>query len=100
MYICWVNTDIRWQQRFSNFRKGLKKLEEAITLPRQEGASQSFPKMLAAPNAFELFKEGVIHRFEYTHELAWNVIRDYAAYQGNNTIRGSRDATKEGFKMK
>jgi nucleotidyltransferase substrate binding protein (TIGR01987 family) len=31
--------------------------------------------------------------------LAWNVIKDYAAYQGNPDIRGSRDAAREGFAM-
>ena len=25
----------------------------------------------------EILKEGVIQRFEYTHELAWNVMKDF-----------------------
>jgi len=29
----------------------------------------------------ELVRQGWIQRFECTHELAWNVIKDYAAYQ-------------------
>ena len=33
-------------------------------------------------------------RFEYTHELAWNVMKDYAEYQGSSEIRGSRDAIR------
>jgi len=40
----------------------------------------------------EMIKEGLIQRFEYTHELAWNVMKDYSEYQGNSTIGGSRDA--------
>jgi len=47
----------------------------------------------------EILKEGLIQRFEYTHQLAWNVMKDYADYQGNNKISGSRDATREAFKM-
>jgi nucleotidyltransferase substrate binding protein (TIGR01987 family) len=46
-----------------------------------------------------MMKEGLIQRFEYTHELAWNVMKDYAAYQGNSTVGGSRDATREAFQL-
>jgi nucleotidyltransferase substrate binding protein (TIGR01987 family) len=77
--------DIRWEQRFSNFNKALLKLNEGVEINRD--------------TISELEKEGVIQRFEFTHELAWNVIKDYAEYQGNNSISGSRDATREGFKM-
>ena len=48
----------------------------------------------------EMIKEGLIQRFEYTHELAWNVMKDYAAYQGNANVGGSRDATREAFQLK
>lgn len=44
-------------------------------------------------------KEGLIQRFEYTHELAWNVMRDYLVYQGEQNIGGSRDATREAFRI-
>lgn len=47
----------------------------------------------------EMIKEGLIQRFEYTHELAWNVMKDCAAYQGNTMIGGSRDATREAFQL-
>ncbi len=43
----------------------------------------------------ELINEGLIQRFEYTHELAWNVMKDYETYQGYNEIRGSRDAIRK-----
>lgn len=46
----------------------------------------------------DLEQEGVIQRFEYTHELAWKVMKDYFEYQGNMGISGSRDATREAFK--
>lgn len=48
----------------------------------------------------EIIKEGLIQRFEYTHELAWNVMKDYAEYQGNNNVGGSRDATREALQLK
>ena len=31
----------------------------------------------------ELVKEGLIHRFAYTHELAWNVMNDFLQAKGN-----------------
>lgn len=45
----------------------------------------------------ELEEQGLIQRFEFTHELAWNVLKDYFEYQGNADITGSRDATREAF---
>lgn len=48
----------------------------------------------------EMIKEGLIQRFEYTHELAWNVMKDYSEYQGNSTIGGSRDASREALQLK
>lgn len=47
----------------------------------------------------ELLKEVLIQRFEYTHELAWDVMRDYAIYQGYTDVKGSRDAFRKAFEM-
>ena len=79
-----MKKDIRWHQRFSNYRKALSKLAEA--------GGMEVEKMSG------LEKEGVIQRFEYTHELAWNTLKDFLTYQGvSSTIFGSRDATREAF---
>lgn len=56
--------DIRWEQRFSNYKKALDKLKEAVANSRIRDLT-------------DLEKEGLIQRFEYTHELAWNVMKDY-----------------------
>jgi nucleotidyltransferase substrate binding protein (TIGR01987 family) len=45
----------------------------------------------------ELEKQGLIKAFEFTHELAWNVMKDYFEYQGTTSIMGSRDAVREAF---
>ena len=45
-----------------------------------------------------LARLGLIKAFEFTHELAWNVMKDYFEYQGNTTITGSRDAIREAFR--
>lgn len=80
------NTDIRWVQRYSNFRKALAKMSEAIDIVAE--------KYDWKDSIDELLKEGLIQRFEYTHELAWKVMKDYEEYQGYNNIRGSRDAIR------
>ena len=43
-------------------------------------------------------EQGLIQAFEFTHELAWNVLKDFFAYQGNPDITGSRDASREAFR--
>lgn len=46
-----------------------------------------------------LEKQGLIQAFEYSQELAWKVMKDFLEYQGNQNIRGSRDAIREAFKV-
>jgi nucleotidyltransferase substrate binding protein (TIGR01987 family) len=90
--------DIRWEQRFSNYIKALDKLTESVIYIQDnfDKLNQSIEKSEVLS---ELIQDGLIHRFEYTHELAWNVMKDYAVYQGNQNITGSRDAVREAFKM-
>lgn len=76
--------DIRWQQRFSNYRLALSRLDEGVSLAHQRSLSN-------------LEKQGLIRAFEFIHELAWNVMKDYFAYQGTTSITGSRDAAKAAF---
>ncbi|MFV0553283.1 MAG: nucleotidyltransferase substrate binding protein [Mangrovibacterium sp.] len=79
--------DIRWIQRFSNFEKALNKLSEAV--------SYVMENPIETMGAYgEIIKEGLIQRFEYTYEMSWNVMKDYAFYQGNTDIAGSRDAIR------
>jgi len=47
----------------------------------------------------KLEKQGVIQTFEFTHELAWNVLKDFLEDQGEQNIRGSKDATRAAFKV-
>ena len=75
--------DIRWKQRFLNFEKAFLLLKSV---------QNNFEKMT------DLEKEGVIQRFEFTHELAWNVMKDYLTYEGIQNLVGSRSATREAFR--
>lgn len=83
--------DIRWQQRFSNYQKALMRLSEAVDVLN----SQDIVNVLE----LTLLKEGLIQRFEYTHELAWKVMKDYLEYQGYVDIRGSRDAIRKSLEL-
>ena len=40
---------------------------------------------------------GLIQAFEFSHELAWNLLKDYLQYQGIASVIGSRDATRLAF---
>jgi nucleotidyltransferase substrate binding protein (TIGR01987 family) len=87
--------DIRWQQRFSNFGKALAKLDEAARKMKNEYSEKD--GRINDSFLDDILKEGLIQRFEYTHELAWNVIKDFLEDAGNANIYGSRDATRAAF---
>lgn len=78
--------NIRWIQRFSNYKKALLELREAVELGRKRPLSK-------------LEEQGLIQGFEYTYELAWNTLKDFLQNRGNSTIYGSRDAIQEAFKL-
>ena len=86
-----MEEDIRWIQRFSNYRKALVKFNQAIEIISMQ--------LDLGEEVDELLEEGLIQRFEYTHELAWKVMKDYAEYQGYTDIQGSRDAFRKSLEM-
>lgn len=86
--------DTRWHQRLANYNKAMKKLGEVMSSIDLEMDDDELKESLS-----DLEQEGLIQRFEYTHELAWNVMKDYLEYQGNTSISGSRDAIRESFKV-
>ncbi|MGK4566985.1 nucleotidyltransferase substrate binding protein [Flavobacterium sp. 3HN19-14] len=92
-----MENDIRWEQRFSNFVKAVDKLSQSVKYIQK---NFNYEESQDDKILDEMIKEGLIQRFEYTHELAWNVMKDYAEYQGNANIGGSRDATREAFQLK
>ena len=53
----------RWQYRFDNYKRAFVLLREGLDDEDRELS--------------QLEQEGVIQRFEYTMELAWNVMKDY-----------------------
>lgn len=76
------NQDIRWIQRFANYRKAILQLS----------------KFVEKTELNELEKQGLIQCFEYSYELAWNTMKDFYESQGETGIQGSRDAVRLAFK--
>ncbi|MFC5624765.1 nucleotidyltransferase substrate binding protein [Algoriphagus winogradskyi] len=81
-----MEQDTRWHQRLENYSKALGQLEKAVTLSKERELS-------------DLEEQGLIQAFEFTHELSWNLLKDYLIFQGNSSITGSRDATREAFRL-
>jgi len=77
-----METDLRWKQRFTNFKKAFLQLTEFINKGKL--------------NKFE--EQGLIQCFEYNYELGWNLLKDYLEAEGNQNITGSRSAITESFK--
>jgi len=77
--------DIRWKQRFNNYSKAFQTLIAAVELARSRELS-------------ELEQQGLIQSFEFTHDLAWNVLKDYLEEKGITGLIGSKDATRAAFK--
>lgn len=80
-----MSEDIRWKQRFDNYSKAFAELRDIANLAVSRPLSR-------------LEQQGAIQCFEYTHELAWNVLKDYLEFQGHTGLVGSRDSTREAFR--
>jgi len=79
-----MDEDIRWKQRFQNYKKALLTLKNAVELAAER-------------NLTDLEKQGTIQGFEFTFELAWNVMKDYLEEQGITGIIGSKNAIRHAF---
>ena len=67
-----------------SFRKAFGQLSKAAAVASQRELS-------------DLEQQGLIKAFEFTHELAWNTLKDFLESRGTMNLYGSRDATREGF---
>jgi nucleotidyltransferase substrate binding protein (TIGR01987 family) len=80
-----VTGDVRWKQRLQNYLKALGQLNSALSEYDE--------------SAQPLIKEGILQRFEFTHELAWKLMKDYLEYEGHQDINGSRSASRLAFSL-
>ncbi len=77
--------EIRWVQRLDSFRKAFGRMNEAV-----KSVSIYSVKTIES----ELLLDALIQRYEFTHELAWKLMKDYLEYMGISGIVGSRDAIR------
>ena len=76
-----MSDDIRWLQRFANYIKALLSLSDAVALADERPLSK-------------LEQQGLIQAFEFTHELAWNVLKDVTEV---SRILSTRTRWRESF---
>jgi nucleotidyltransferase substrate binding protein (TIGR01987 family) len=80
----------RFSQRQADYKSALAKLEEAL--------SENIEDL--SENAKQIIIDGVLHRFEFTFELAWKTIKDYLEYMGITEKTGSpRENIQQAFKQ-
>ncbi|MCL2557869.1 MAG: nucleotidyltransferase substrate binding protein [Treponema sp.] len=79
-----MNEDIRWKQRFANYKKALATVKTAVELVKSRELNS-------------LEKQGAVKSFEFTFELAWNTMKDYLEAQGIADIIGSKSAIRHAF---
>ena len=73
----------RFEQKKADFYNALDRLEESLV-----------------ENPTEIIIDGALHRFEFTFELAWKVIKTYLEYMGMVEKTGSpRETIQNGFKQ-
>ena len=75
------NKDIRWKQRFENYRKAQTFLRDSL---EKETLS-------------ELEKAGVVQAFEFSFELAWKTMKDYLNEKGVEALY-PREVIKQAVK--
>ncbi|MFY8035367.1 MAG: HI0074 family nucleotidyltransferase substrate-binding subunit [Flexibacteraceae bacterium] len=64
--------DNRWQTNFAKYKIALKSLESGLKTNQLS----------------ELEMDGLLHRFEFTWELAWQTLQDVLVIRGITTIKG------------
>ncbi len=72
------NKEIRWKQRFQNFKKAFLLLEKYIDISEPS----------------EIERAGIIQFFEMTFELSWRLMKDYLENKGF-ILQSPRDSIKQ-----
>jgi nucleotidyltransferase substrate binding protein (TIGR01987 family) len=72
--------DIRWKQRFANFERAFKRLEEASNRVTGDWLQVA----------------GLIQTFEFTFELGWKTLKDFMLFRGED-VKFPRDVIKIAF---
>jgi nucleotidyltransferase substrate binding protein (TIGR01987 family) len=78
------DADVRWHQRFQNFKKAFAQLSKGVATAQERELN-------------DLEQQGLIQAFEFTHELAWNTLKDFLEATGARNLFGSVNATRAAF---
>lgn len=79
------HTTIRWEQKLESYSKALRRLSEIVNCAKSRELSD-----------FE--KDGLVQRFEFTHEMAWKLMMSFCRHQSPETeLFGSKDSTRWAF---
>jgi nucleotidyltransferase substrate binding protein (TIGR01987 family) len=79
-----MNNDIRWKQRFQNFSNAYNTF--CKTLNRHESAPDD-----------EIVQMALVQAFEFTYELAWNVMKDYLESEGFDEVANAKQTIRIAF---
>lgn len=79
-----VEKDVRWKQRFDNYKKAYISLEESIEAHQKD-------------NENKFIQDSVIQRYEYTIELAWKTMKDYLEDQGFVNVSSPKKVIRKAF---
>lgn len=80
-----MESDIRWKQRFENYKNALNYLVTDIQVNEEFNS--------------DTIKIAVIKDFEMTHELAWKLMKDILQDSGHTEIWGSKIASRMAFNI-
>ena len=76
------DNDVRWEQRFHNYKKALNQLS----------------RFVEKKDLNEMEEQGLIQAFEYTFELAWKTLQDFLEERaGYLEIKGPRPVIMKAF---
>lgn len=76
-------TELRWQQRFENYKLALANINETYDYIKQNGLNK-------------IYIMALIQAFEMVFELAWKTMKDYLEYEGIKTDT-PRETIKNAF---
>lgn len=78
-----MENDVRWKQRFSNFKKALNQLRRFTSVQELN----------------EMEEQGLIKAFEYTYRLGWKTIQDLIKHKGFEGIVGPKPVIEHAFQI-
>lgn len=72
----------RWEQKLESYRKALNRLAEIVNCSKERSLTE-----------FE--RDGLVQRFEFTHEMAWKLMMSFCKFQSpEEELFGSKDSTR------